>query len=124
MAAPARAQEVAAAGASLPSEAERDEIVAPIRQYVDAWNAHDGQTLGASFTADGDFVGISGTWWQGAEEIGSVHGELFSGRYSDSVFALDEIAQVTVLAPGVALALWRWTISQVRDEAGEQIPPL
>ncbi len=94
-----------------------------VTSFIEAWNAHDGARLGDQFTADADFVGISGQRWQGPAEIASVHAESFAGRYDESVFAVDGEPTAVSVRPGVVLAHWRWTISGVRDTDGDPTPP-
>lgn len=94
-----------------------------VTSFIEAWNAHDGARLGDHFTADGDFVGITGQRWRGPAEIARVHAEAFAGRYDESVFAGEGEPTATSIRPGVVLAHWRWTISGVRDADGNPIPP-
>lgn len=107
------------------AQSDEPEAVAnsSVSDFVDAWNAHDATRLGDQFTDDGDFVGISGQWWRGPEEIASVHSELFSGRYDQSVFAREGEPTASLISPQTVLVRWRWTISRVRDTDGELIPP-
>jgi uncharacterized protein (TIGR02246 family) len=96
---------------------------AVVMGFINAWNAHDANSLGRLFTEDGDFVGIGGTLWHSPAEITRVHAELFAGRYDHSAYTLDGTPNVAFLGPELALIHWRWTISGVLNTDGTLMAP-
>lgn len=111
-----------AAQSATASEAEKG-VAGVIQDFIKAWNAHDAKALGDVFSADGEFVGISGIKWSNPAEVSRVHAEQFAGRYSSSLFALDKAPAVALLKPDVALVHWQWTISDVRNPDGTKVAP-
>jgi len=73
----------------------------------DAWDCGDGAAYGALFTADADYIDVTGTRTQGGAAIGHTHQFLFDGPLQGSrLGATGNIADaVQFLAPDVALVI-------------------
>lgn len=86
------------------------DIRAVVTEIEAAWNTHDMRRFAACFAADADFVNVGGMWWRGREEIEEQHAVLHAGRFRPSRIAL-QLAEVREIAPGVAVAHLRWTLT-------------
>jgi uncharacterized protein (TIGR02246 family) len=112
-----------AACLAAPAYAAEPAPLALVGDFVQRWNAHDAAALGAMFAEDGDFIGITGTLWKDPAEIVQVHRQLFAGRYDKSEYQADGAPTASVLGPDIVLLRWHWTISKVRDEQNQELPP-
>ncbi len=76
-------------------------------RLTDAWNRGDGAAYGALFTADADYIDVTGTHTRGGDAIGRTHQFLFDGPLRGSKLrGNDNIADAAqFLAPDVALVI-------------------
>lgn len=95
---------------------EREAIRSAVVQQADAWNAHDARAYAALFSEDCDVVNVVGWWWRGRAELEAKLTTAFGQAFRDSRLAFTDVT-VRELAPGVALAHARWTMS------GAKMPP-
>lgn len=86
--------------------ADRAAIVAVLTELVDCWNRADGTGYGRLFTADADYIDVTGTHTQGGEAIGRLHQFLFDGPLKGShLNGYGPAPKIAFLAPGVALII-------------------
>jgi uncharacterized protein (TIGR02246 family) len=83
----------------------------------DAWNRHDAQAYAALFTEDCDVVNVVGWWWKGRGELERKLSAAFAFVFGESQLVITEV-QVRFLAPGIALAHARWTMTGAKTPAG------
>ena len=95
---------------------EQETIRAVVVRQADAWNAHDARAYATLFSADCDVVNVVGWWWRGRAELEAKLTTAFTQAFRDSRLAFTDV-MVRELAPGVALAHARWTMS------GAKMPP-
>jgi len=97
------------------SERARDE--SEIRQLQarqqDAWNRHDAVAYAALFTDDGDVVNVVGWWWRGRREIERQLTAAYAVVFRESRLTVTDV-EVKFLAPDVAVAHVRWTMTGAR----------
>ena len=75
-----------------------------------AWNAHDAGAYAALFTADGDVVNVLGWHWRGRGEIAAKLTRAFALVFAKSRMDIGDVT-VRAIAPGLAVAHVRWTMS-------------
>lgn len=82
-------------------------VQAVFDRLTDAWNRGDGAAYGALFTADADYIDVTGTHTRGGAAIGRTHQFLFDGPLKGSRLGENgNIADaVQFLAPDVALVI-------------------
>ena len=101
--------------------AARDQDEADIRavqaRQADAWNRHDARAYAALFATDGDVVNVVGWWWKGRAEIESKLTAAFAFVFRDSTMTITDV-EVRFLAPEVAVAHVRWTMTGARTPPG------
>lgn len=81
-------------------------------QLVQCWNNADGVAYGALFTADADYVDVTGTRTKAGEAIGRLHQFLFNGPLKGSRLESnsDKLAEeVSFLGPDVAVVIHQGT---------------
>jgi uncharacterized protein (TIGR02246 family) len=93
--------------ANPPSSADAAAIQAVFDRLMEAWNRGDGAAYGAEFTADADYIDVTGTHTQGGAAIGHAHQFLFDGPLKGSKLGgIGNVAdRVQFLAPDVALVI-------------------
>ena len=113
-------------GAGMASAAERDEEAARIavNRFAETWNRHDMDAFGALFTADADFVNVTGQLWKGRKEIQRRHAYTHGaiprdavpeaapasyGIFKSSTYQFDRI-DVRMARPNLAIAHGAWTM--------------
>jgi uncharacterized protein (TIGR02246 family) len=107
--------------ASVAAAADRQADEAAIRDVVqtrqqEAWNQHDAKAYAALFAEDGDLVNVVGWWWKGRKEIESKLTDAFAFVFRESTLTITQ-ADVRFLAPEIAVAHMRWTMT------GAKTPP-
>lgn len=84
---------------------EEQAIRHTLSQLAEAWNRADGAAYGACFTADADYVDVTGQHTQGAEAIGRLHQWLFDGPLKGMQLDGSGAARVRLLTPEVAVVV-------------------
>ena len=85
-------------------------------RQAEAWNRHDAAAYAALFTEDGDVVNVAGWWWKGRAEIEARLTAAFAYVFRESTLTITGV-EVRFLAPDVAIARVRWTMT------GQRMPP-
>lgn len=93
------------------------EIRTVIMSQGETWTRHDAKAYAALFTEDCDVVNVVGWWWKGRAELESKLTAAFSYVFRESQLAITEV-QVRFLAPDIALAHARWTMTGAKTPAG------
>src|SRR5437762_5289940 len=83
----------------------------------EAWNHHDAKAYAALFTEDGDCVNVVGWWWKGRAEIEQKLTAAYLFVFKESVLTIKDI-DVKFLAPDIAVAHVRWTMTGARTPKG------
>lgn len=96
-------------------------VRAVVLQQADAWNRHDAAAYSALFTADCDVVNIVGWWWKSRAEMQAKLTRAFSSVFRDSTLTFTD-AQVKFLAPDIAVAHARWTMTGAKMPPGMPAP--
>jgi uncharacterized protein (TIGR02246 family) len=92
------------------------------RAFVEAWNAHDADALGALFAPDADFVNVAGLWWHGRARIVRTHRKAFLTYFAGATLT-EERLESRALAPTAALARLRvWLDGQTTPEGAPAGP--
>ncbi len=93
------------------SAEDKNEVVAVLDGFEDAWAKRDMAAFRAVLTEDCDWVNIVGMHWHGRDEVTEMHQVLLEGRYKGvNVHTLSR--DESEIAPGVALVV---TKSQLDD---------
>ena len=88
-------------------------------QQAAAWNKHDAKAYAALFTEDGDCVNVVGWWWKGRAEIEQKLTGAYLFVFKESVLTIkDSDIDVKFLAPDIAVAHVRWTMTGARTPKG------
>ena len=88
-------------------------------QQAAAWNKHDAKAYAALFTEDGDCVNVVGWWWKGRAEIEKKLTDAYLFVFKESVLTIKESdIDVKFLAPDIAVAHARWTMTGARTPKG------
>jgi uncharacterized protein (TIGR02246 family) len=88
-------------------------------QQAAAWNKHDAKAYAALFTEDGDCVNVVGWWWKGRAEIERKLTDAYLFVFKESVLTIkDSDIDVKFLAPDIAVAHVRWTMTGARTPKG------
>jgi uncharacterized protein (TIGR02246 family) len=88
-------------------------------QQADAWNKHDAKAYAALFTIDGDIVNVVGWWWKGRTDIELKLTDAYVYVFKESVLTIkDKDIEVKFLAPDIAVAHVRWTMTGARTPKG------
>src|SRR6476620_9476144 len=88
-------------------------------QQSAAWNKHDAKAYAALFTEDGDIVNVVGWWWKGRAEIERKLTDAYLFVFKESVLTIkDSDIDVKFLAPDIAVAHLRWTMTGARTPKG------
>ena len=97
----------------------RDEadIRAVAMRQADTWNRHDAKAYAALFTEDCDVVNVVGWWWKGRTELEDKLTAAFTFVFRESQLTITDV-QVRFLAPDIALAHARWSMTGARTPAG------
>src|SRR5213596_2396302 len=82
-----------------------------------AWNSHDMCRFAACFSADADFVNVTGAWWRGRDEIEEKHAAGHADMFKNSTMQL-ELAAFKEVGRGVGVMHVRWRL----DGHGESGP--
>lgn len=85
-------------------------------RQADAWNRHDARAYADLFTDDGEVVNVVGWWWKGRRQIESRLTDAFAFVFRDSRLTITDV-RTRYLAPGLAVAHVRWTMT------GAKMPP-
>ena len=102
-------------------QGEQDTIRGVVVRQADAWNAHDARAYATLFSDDCDVVNIVGWWWRGRAELEAKLATAFTQAFRDSRLVFTDVT-VREVAPGVALAHARWTMSGARMPPGMPEP--
>jgi uncharacterized protein (TIGR02246 family) len=98
---------------------------AAIRQVqarqADAWNRHDAHDYAELFAPDGDAVNVVGWWWQGRADIERKLNQAFAVMFRESKLTVTDV-KVRLLAPEIALAHVRWTMTGAKAPPGMPEP--
>jgi uncharacterized protein (TIGR02246 family) len=86
-------------------------------QQSDAWNKHDAKAYAALFAEDGDCVNVVGWWWKGRGEIEKKLTDAYAFVFKESVLTIKDV-DIKFLAPDVAIAHVRWTMTGARTPKG------
>ncbi len=89
---------------------DEDAINATLSEYVAAWHRNDMDAWGELFTKDCDFVTNTALWWKGRDENVAEHKAVAAWVHAEKPKYDLRVADITVLADGVALvhAHWEW----------------
>src|SRR6476620_8830 len=88
-------------------------------QQAAAWNKHDAKAYAALFTEDGDCVNVVGWWWTGRAELERKLTDAYLFVFKESVLTIkDSDIDVKFLAPDIAVAHLRWTMTGARTPKG------
>jgi uncharacterized protein (TIGR02246 family) len=79
----------------------------------EAWNKHDAKAYASLFTENGDCVNVVGWWWKGRAEIEQKLAAAYAFVFRESVLTITDV-DVRLLAPTVAIAHVRWTMTGAR----------
>lgn len=63
------------------------EITVLYRQYIEAWNAHDGDRMAATFADDGEMIGLDGNQVPGRSNIAAERNQIFADHETASFVA-------------------------------------
>lgn len=88
---------------------------------ANAWNRHDAAAYAALFTDDGEVINVVGWWWQGRAEIERKLTAAFAFVFRESTLSITDVT-VRLLAPDIAVAHVRWTMSGARTPPGVPEP--
>lgn len=110
-----------AAAASAANSEDESRIRQVQSAQADAWNRHDAAAYAALFTDDGDCINVLGWWWKGRAEIQSKLTAAFAFVFRDSRLEITETT-VRFLAPDIAVAHVRWTMSGAKTPPGMPEP--
>lgn len=111
---PTRAQHVSAKGSA----------AGQVAAFADTWNRHDMHAFGRLFSADADFVNVTGKWWRGRAAIERNHAFLHGtiaqsdtagvtspmpnfGIFGRSIISFDS-STVRMVRPDLAVAHVAW----------------
>jgi uncharacterized protein (TIGR02246 family) len=78
-------------------------IIALYQQLMDGWNKGSGEAFAAVFAEDGEQVAFDGTHFQGRQEIGAFHRQLFNTVLKGTRL-VGKVRHVRFLTPEVAVA--------------------
>lgn len=97
----------------------RDEadIRAVAMRQADTWNRHDAKAYAALFTEDCDVVNVVGWWWKGRVELERKLTAAFTFVFRESQLTITDV-QVRFLAPEIAIAHARWSMTGAQTPAG------
>ena len=110
----------------LPSRAaaqagDEADVRATVLRQAETWNRHDAAAYAALFTERCDVVNVVGWWWKGRAELQEKLTAAFKFVFSESALTFADV-YVRFLAPGIALAHARWTMTGARTPAGVPEP--
>lgn len=89
--------------------------------FVQAWNEHRAERLGALFEADADFVNYVGMWWKSRGDVVQGHEHVFKGFLRQSL--LKELSTtVRWLTSDIAVSRLHWELSGQLSPSGEPVP--
>lgn len=83
----------------------------------ETWSHHDAKAYAALFTQDCDVINVVGWWWKGRAELESKLTAGFAYVFKESTLSITDV-QVRLLAPSIAVAQARWTMSGARTPPG------
>lgn len=86
-------------------------------RQADTWNRHDATAYAALFTEDCDVVNVVGWWWKGRAELEQKLTAAFRFVFRESKLTINDV-QVRFLAPEIALAHARWSMTGAKTPAG------
>jgi uncharacterized protein (TIGR02246 family) len=87
------------------------------KRQAEAWNQHDAKAYASLFTEEGDIVNVVGWWWKGRAEIEKKLTDAYAFVFRESTLSIAEV-QVKFLAPDIAVARVKWTMTGARTPKG------
>src|SRR5882757_1781358 len=82
------------------------EVLTPLAEMVDAWNAGDATAYAAAFTEDADYITFFGMNLPGRAAIESTHRMLFEGMLKGSKLVTGDVPpKIRFLRPDVAVVV-------------------
>ena len=105
----------------------RESAARQVAAFADTWNRHDMQAFGRLFSADADFVNVTGKWWRGRSAIERNHAFLHGtitrtdtvgvtspmpnfGVFGSSIITFDS-STVRMVKPDLAVAHVAWHLT-------------
>ncbi len=90
-------------------------------RQAETWNRHDAKAYAALFTEDADVVNIVGWRWKGREQVEARMTAAFAYVFRASTLTVTDV-EVRFLAPEIAIAHARWTMTGARTPPGMPEP--
>jgi uncharacterized protein (TIGR02246 family) len=106
-----------AAPATAQAPADEAQIRAVQEQQASAWNAHDIDAYAALFTEDAHVINVLGWHWKSRAELKAKLGPGFASVFARSRLTIGDV-DVTFLAPAIAVAHVRWTMTGAASPTG------
>ena len=105
------------------SAEDKNEILAVLNRFEDAWAKRDMAAFRAMLTEDCDWVNIVGMHWHGRDEVTEMHRVLLDGRYKGvNVHTLAR--EESEITPGVALVVTKTQLDDFTTPDGHVVKGL
>lgn len=79
-------------------------------RFADAWEARDGEAIGALFVEDPEFVNVTGMWWHTPTRIALAHDFGFREIFRDSYLRFIK-QKVRLIGDNAAVVHGRWRVT-------------
>jgi uncharacterized protein (TIGR02246 family) len=90
-------------------------------RQAETWNRHDAKAYAALFTEDADVVNIVGWRWKGRAQLEARMTAAFAYVFRESTLTVTDV-ETRFLAPEIAIAHVRWTMTGARMPPGMPEP--
>ena len=101
-----------------PNDAKARAAIEPtLKNFLDAWNAHDAQAFARTFTPDADFTNVIGMHAHGRANVETFHATVFATVFNHS-HQTAQIRNIRFLAPRLAAVDVDWQMTGATDRDG------